>query len=261
MKLGAQLYTVREHTQTLEDLRQTLRKVSAMGYRYVHNSKIGPIPLQTIRELLDENGLKCTMSNVDSDRLLEDPQSIIRDQRILGCSDMCMSIMPDRFRGSAEGAVALAKALKPVVRQIRDAGMVFHYHNHDVEFKRAGRETCLDILLNELPEANLLLCAFWAQVGGANPLDIIEKYDERITHIHLKDMSYGGNGDVGTGRIMTPIMEGNMNYPAIVARLAQKPGRLVYVEQDTCQGDPFDCLRISHDNLRTLPQLRQDSDD
>jgi len=41
--VGAQLYTVREYTQTLDDLKETLKKVAAAGYTAVQISGFGPI--------------------------------------------------------------------------------------------------------------------------------------------------------------------------------------------------------------------------
>ena len=38
MKIGAQLYTVREHTQNLKDFAETLKKVAEIGYTTVQVS-------------------------------------------------------------------------------------------------------------------------------------------------------------------------------------------------------------------------------
>ncbi|MDL2317849.1 sugar phosphate isomerase/epimerase [Eubacteriales bacterium OttesenSCG-928-A19] len=257
MKISAQLYTVRMYTQTPEGIAETLKKVADIGYRHVQCSKLGPIDPQHLRDLLDENGLTCCVTHVDPERLLQDVDGVIAEHKILGCRDIGMSIMPERYRGSSEGITQLAADYTPVIRRINDAGFRFHYHNHDVEFMREGKRALLDLLLEAMPDANLLLCAFWAQVGGANPIDVIERYGNRIIHIHLKDMAYGkGCKDVGRCRIMTPVMEGNMNYPAIV-RACQEHSAVEYVnvEQDECDGDPFDCLRVSYNNLKTLEGL------
>ena len=50
--------------------------------------------------------------------------------------------------------------------------------------------------------------------------------------------------------IMAPVGEGNLPWEKILATL-EKCGKTKYllVEQDTCQGSPFDCLKTSYDNL------------
>ncbi len=254
MIIGAQLYTVRDYTQTESDIAYTLEKVAGMGYRSVHCSKLGPIAPEKLKELLDQNGLECAITNIDPQRLLNDFPAVIREHQILGCSNIGLSIMPEQYRGSLEGLRAFERNFAPVVRQIVDAGMHFHYHNHDVEFVREGRQTLLDILLEEMPEVRFLLCAFWAQVAGANPLDLLDRYGDRIEVIHLKDMAVNPRAkSVGDQRLMTPVLEGNMNYKAILERSSQLPGlSYALVEQDQCQGNPFDCLQTSLRNIEAL---------
>lgn len=254
MIIGAQLYTVRDFTQTETDIAYTLKKVSEMGYRSVHCSKLAPIDPQKLRDLLDENNLSCAITNVDSKRLLNDLPAVIREHQILGCTNIGLSIMPEQYRGSLEGVRAFVRNFKPIAQQIVDAGMHFHYHNHDVEFIREGSQTLMDILLEELPEANFLLCAFWAQVAGVNPLDLLERYGDRIEIVHLKDMAVRPDTkSVGDQRLMTPVLEGNMNYPAILAKCASMPTVThALVEQDICQGNPFDCLHTSLRNIQRL---------
>lgn len=252
MNVGAQLYTVRQFTQTPEGIAETLKKVAAIGYRYVHCSKLGPIQPELLRDLLAENGLKCVVTHVDPERLLHETDDVIREHQIIGCNSVGMSIMPERYRGSLNGLQAMIADFRPAIRQILDARLSFHYHNHDIEFIRANGRTLLDILLESLPEINLLLCAFWVQVGGGDPIEWIHRYGKRITHIHLKDMAFG-QGAVGQGRIMTPVLEGNMNYKGIIEACRQAGAvQNLIVEQDTCATDPFDCLKVSFENLSKL---------
>ena len=60
----------------------------------------------------------------------------------------------------------------------------------------------------------------------------------------MKDMEVSKNGPV-----MAPVMEGNLNFPAILKELEQTSCQYALVEQDVCQTSPFDCLKKSYDNL------------
>ena len=62
--------------------------------------------------------------------------------------------------------------------------------------------------------------------------------------MHLKDMAVEG-----MQQVMAPVMEGNLNFPAILNVLEKTDCKYLIVEQDTCQGSPFDCLKTSYDNL------------
>ena len=54
MKLGAQLYSVRDNVQNAQDFRTTLKKLKAMGYENVQASGIGPIAPEDLRDISAE---------------------------------------------------------------------------------------------------------------------------------------------------------------------------------------------------------------
>ena len=253
MDIGAQLYTVREFLKTPEAIGEALKKVRAIGYRHVHCSGLGPMEPKRLHDLLAENELTCVVTHMSPDRLLESPDAFIEDHRVIGCDSIGMSMMPERYRGSLDGLRQLINDYKPIIRKIVDAGLTFHYHNHDLEFTRDGNRTYLDILLEEWPDAYLMMCAFWVQVGGCDPIELTKRYGHRMVHVHVKDMAFG-QSSVGQGRIYTPVLEGNMNYRGIVeACRATGTVKNLLVEQDDCYGvDPFACLKVSYDNLMGL---------
>lgn len=55
--LAAQLYTLREFTQTCDGLARSLEKVAAIGYRAVQVSAIGDIPDTAVERLASDHGL------------------------------------------------------------------------------------------------------------------------------------------------------------------------------------------------------------
>ncbi|MCB0010226.1 MAG: hypothetical protein KDE04_27360, partial [Anaerolineales bacterium] len=70
--LAAQLYTLRDFTQTAADLRQTLQKVRQIGYTSVQLSAVGPIPAEEVKSALDEAGLSVCITHTAYPRLLDD---------------------------------------------------------------------------------------------------------------------------------------------------------------------------------------------
>ena len=57
LKAGAQLYTVREFTQTIEGVEDALKKVRAIGYTGVQISAFGDVDPQKVARLAEENDL------------------------------------------------------------------------------------------------------------------------------------------------------------------------------------------------------------
>lgn len=67
---------------------------------------------------------------------------------------------------------------------------------------------------------------------------------DRIPCVHLKDM------EVVKGQsVMAPVMEGNLNWPAIFKALEQSCCKYLLVEQDVCRESPFRCLETSYRHL------------
>ena len=97
-------------------------------------------------------------------------------------------------------------------------------------------------------ELGFTLDTYWVQAGGADIYQWLDILQDRIPCVHFKDMAVSG-----WNPIMAPVGDGNLNFPAIVKKLNEL-GKTKYalVEQDTCQGSPFDCLQRSHDYLRSL---------
>ena len=99
----------------------------------------------------------------------------------------------------------------------RKAGQTLMVHNHDIEFETVfGDQTVFDILMANTDPRNVVfqLDLYWATNGGGldNPLDVIERYGNRIQLFHVKDMAAGPF----PGRIEI-VGEGIIDFPSIFA--------------------------------------------
>ena len=70
---------------------------------------------------------------------------------------------------------------------------------------------------------------------------------QRMPVVHLKDMVVL-NGQ----QAMAEVGEGNLNWPAILQACREAGVEWYAVEQDECQRDPFESLKISYDNLKAM---------
>ena len=124
------------------------------------------------------------------------------------------------------------------------------YHNHNLEFQRLGGKLVMDTLLESFApeEMGFTLDTYWVQMGGGDVCGWLRKLEGRIPCVHLKDMAVRGMEP-----IMAPVGGGNLPWPQILQTLREQGGtEHLLVEQDVCQGSPFDCLRESFDNLQAL---------
>ena len=121
MELGAQLFTLRDYTQTEQDLDFSLGEVAQMGYKTVQLSAVGPIPAEKLRELCDKHGLKIVLTHWNPDRILNDTEAVIKEHDIMGCDYIGLGAMPDKYRTGEWISILWTTLWKPA-RKIAAAG-------------------------------------------------------------------------------------------------------------------------------------------
>jgi sugar phosphate isomerase/epimerase len=157
--------------------------------------------------------------------------------------------MPQEYRATEEGFRRFAAQANQIGEQLSKAGLTLSYHNHSFEFVHFGRYTGLDMILQETDPRYLKaeLDVYWIQHGGGDPATWIMKMSGRMPVVHLKDMVVL-NGQPA----MAEIGEGNLNWPTILRACQEATVEWYAVEQDVCQRDPFESLKISYDNLKAM---------
>lgn len=256
MKTGAQLYTVRNYTQNEKDFACTMKRVAEIGYKTVQISAIGKeIKPQRVREICDEAGLEIVLTHSDANRILNDTEAIIAEHDIMGCNYIGLGSMPEKYR-TREWLRHFALDFKEPAKKIAAAGMLLMYHNHAFEFEKFAAEGAenaepdkriIEYLMEWFSpeELGFTLDTYWVQAAGADVCQWIKILKDRIPCVHLKDMEVVNNQP-----IMAPVMEGNLNFTAILKELENTVCRYALVEQDVCRTSPFDCLKKSYENLK-----------
>ena len=249
MKLGAQLYTLRNYLQTEQDIRRSLKQVAEMGYETVQVSGIPSMDPHLLRSLCDEAGLPIVITHNPPDRILNDTDKLIEEHKIYGSEYIGLGGMPDKYR-HAHWLKYFAEDFREAATKMRDAGMKFMYHNHHFEFSKIDGRTLMEILLEGMePELmGITVDTYWLQAAGCDVVEWLDILKDRIDCVHLKDMQV-----IGLESQYAAIGEGNMNFPAILKKLEELgTTKHLLVEQDTTIGSPFDALKQSRDYLRTL---------
>lgn len=242
MKIGAQLFTVRDYCTNLDDMADTLARVAEMGYTVVQVSGVCAYEPAWMQEQLKKNGLQCAITHTPPDRMMADPQAVIADHNVMDCRYIGIGGYPINDCGIK----LFVKKFRPVAQQYVAAGKLLMYHNHDWEFSKLPGST--EVVLEELAQAmepgemGFTLDTYWAQNAGADPAAWLRRLAGRVSCVHLKDMDYGHK--------MAPLGLGNMNFSGILSACEDAGTQYLLVEQDDSNGrDPLDCLRISYDYL------------
>ena len=246
MTLGAQLYTLRDYTQTEKDLDYSLGQVADIGYETVQLSAIGPIPAEKVKELCDRHGLKIVLTHTNPDRILNETEAVIREHDILGCDYIGIGMMPKKYC-SPEWLWHFQEDFREPAKKTAAAGKLLMYHNHNVEFQKFNGKLVMETLMESFSpeEMGFTLDTYWVQMGGGDVCRWIERLAGRLPCVHLKDMAVKDWEPV-----MAPVMEGNLDFPRILEAFRKSGTKHLLVEQDVCQGSPFDCLKTSFQNLQ-----------
>ena len=249
--LGAQLYTVREFTQTIPDIAESLKKVAGIGYTAIQISAFGPVDPEKVAKLVEDNGLTVAGTHTAWDRFLNELDEVIAEHKMWGCTHAAIGglFTPEYF--GLDGLKRFLDELSPVAEKLAQEGIDFSYHNHNHELMRYGEKTWLEMLYEQAAPEMLKaeIDVYWIQAGGGDPAAWVRKCAGREPLLHLKDMAMGP----GREQHMAEIGEGNMNWPAILQAAEEGGVEWYLVEQDTCYGrDPFESLAISYRNLQAF---------
>jgi len=238
--LFIQLFTIRDKVSQL-GFRVVFEELSRMGYEGVefagyNQGQVGPITVEEIRELLDDNGLKAVGTHVGLGGWRSQAELELDRAEILGMEYAGTANAPTDvntvagYRAAAEEFNTIGAAAKS--RRIR-----FYQHNHAGEFGFAEDDPSVrlyDVFLEETdPELVFLqLDVYWAHVGqyrfssrrDANgqlipapfdPLkDYVAKQPERFPLFHCKDGVYETTNPNGLSFVDAG--DGNIDYEEFI---------------------------------------------
>ena len=191
-KLGGHLIVFGPKYTMDNDAEFILDSVKEAGYTAVEGDMA--VDAETYKRMLDERGLACAGLHTSISRK-PDVDELITQLRTLDCRHLCNSgILLGQERTVETWRESIAY-LNEMGARLRDAGVAFHYHNHDYEFDDLDwGTTAMDLLLGELDFAAVDLCVDvgWVHVAGRDPAAFLAEHREQVVYLHLKDYERTG---------------------------------------------------------------------
>ena len=202
-KPGVQMYMVAADSK--KDPAGTLKQLSAIGYGYVEAFAMAISNIAEFKKMLADAGLGCPAGHFGFGFM---PTEKVLDQAgELGVKYVISSVLPPgpaKEGGGASGIMqkmnhltaddfkGMAATANQIAESAKKHGLVFAYHNHNVEFKKfEGGQTGYEILLKETDPAlvKLEVDAGWVAAGGGDPAALITANADRVKLMHFKDFS------------------------------------------------------------------------
>ena len=289
MKAGIQIWAVKESFK--ENPQYTLRKMKDAGYNYMewacHKADIDAggfgIEAKELKKMLDDAGIQVVGAHVmpskpekidgfykDKDNL----NRLIEFYQTIDCPSM--SIPVDYFP-TKEYLLERCDVYNQCGEYLAARGMKLLYHNHFFDFQKWDDQYVMDIIMENTDSAYLgiELDAYWMFRGALNPAEIIRKYGERISIIHIKDYPYDKLSEINAWKkfdinvpmshekywslleygYFTEIGNGMIKIQDIIDAGNENSVGYLIVEQDFSSTTEIESAEISAQNLRQMYSL------
>lgn len=238
LSVALQLYSLR--VEFKENYKDTLKKVSDLGFDGVEFAGFYNIKAEDMKETLDEYNLKVAGSHTSYDLLLHNLDEVIEYNKIIGNKHIICPycVFPD------EAALEeIIENFHKIGKRLEEEGLNFAYHNHSHEFEKMNDKYILDIIFEKCDKVVPELDVYWVYRGLEDPSAYIKKYSDRMHLVHIKD----GNMEAGTA-----IGEGEVDIASVIATLDETKIQWLVVEDETLYPDSFSSVARSIKNLGTL---------
>ncbi|MBR6709686.1 MAG: sugar phosphate isomerase/epimerase [Clostridia bacterium] len=239
MKVGLNLYSIRNLIDTEEKFLETAKQLKEMGYAYMQYSG-GKFDADMILRVSEAADIPVHLTHVPMDRIINDTDALMDEHAKFGCKYIGLGAMPrDVLRDPARLRETVA-ALERTAQKMAERGFKFFYHHHHFEFFRHEGETIFDYILKNAPHINFTIDTYWLQYGGVDICDTIDRAAGRMACLHLKDymIVYQDGDRPSFAPQYAPVGDGNIDF-AKVLRHAEAAGcEYYFVEQDNAADLP-----------------------
>jgi len=237
---------------TMGDDEKILKQITGVGFKSIEvlegNLTKYADDISVLKDMLEKYQAEmmsvCVGANFIYQDALEDEmyhmETVARLAREIGVTYIGICGGAIRGKGIQERDYALlASGLAEACKVFDAYGLKASYHPHLGSIAEAPEQ--IDKLFSV---SDIDICPDLAHLaaGGGDPLEIIKKYYDRISFVHLKDLDENGFAPLGTGRL---------DIDGVLDFLKEKGKNVDYlVEADGYAGDPLEACRVSFNFLK-----------
>jgi sugar phosphate isomerase/epimerase len=242
-ELSFQLYSARNYP----DLDDFLAKLAALGYTQVEGYGGLYADAPALAEKFKRNGLSMPTGHFGLAQL-QDTDTALKTAEILGVKRLyCPHIGPEGRSADESKWVELAETLAGLGETFTREGYGFGWHNHDFEFvpTTSGR-TPMEIILETAPALEWEADVAWIARGKADPVQWFDRYGDRITAVHVKDIAPAGEATDEDG--WADVGFGVLNWDQLINEVTSRTKAQYFVAE---HDKPSDAERFARRSIAT----------
>lgn len=247
--IGLQVYSLRQKAG--QDIAGTLKLISDIGYSSIETAsyrdgKLYNLDPREFRKMAEDLGIKVTGAHINQNyskerdaEIMEWWKTALDTQVAAGCKYAVQPSFP--IAKTLDGIKVYCDYFNKVGALAKERGLRFGFHNHAGEFAEIDGKVIFDFMLeNTDPKLVMFeLDVYWAQRGGKNPVDYIEKYGKkRMPVLHIKDEQAIGES-------------GTMDFESIFKAAYKNGMKDFYVEVERYTVSAEDDVRRSYNYLES----------
>ncbi len=251
-EISLQLYSLRDDIK--KDYDGTIKKVAEMGYTGVEAAGFkegkfyGKTP-EEFKKSIENAGLKVVSSHLN--------RPLSKEELVSGDFSASLAFWDKTFDAHKKAGMSYVvmpylkkpktvkdldtycKYFNEVGKLAASKGLKFGYHNHAFEFEKVeDKVVMLEYMLENTDPKYVFfeLDVYWTVMGKRAPVDFFQKYPNRFTLLHIKDVKeLGASGMVG--------------FDAIFNNLKLAGTEAIVVEVERYNYTPFESVKRSFDYL------------
>jgi len=221
MKIGAHAVLFKERIAS--ETKDILSAMANAGYEGVEMGArfFGLDDKSKLVEILGSCGIALAGLHVGASfsELITSRENVM--QRVMNAANFLkdMSCRNIIFSGMGSDGVDIKEAsnfINELTLRCAELGVIFNYHNHAHEFE--NNMEIINILTNIAPSLRLCVDLGWVYVAGCTPVDILRKFEGRISYVHLRDAMHQSKSE------FTDLGKGCIDYPALMAAVKSTVG-------------------------------------
>ena len=251
-ELSVQLYSLRK----FGDLPNQLQIVTDSGFRNVELLE-SHLKNGATADHLARHDLKARSAHVCFETLAERPGTMMSAANSLGIDLLIVPAPPEKYRSGHADWRGFVDDLVTVTQDIQNEGGRLAYHNHHWELAEIDDgKTVLDYILDVGGQAGLEWQGdlAWIVRGGGNPVDCVERWGDRLTSIHVKDIAPSGSANEEEG--WADVGHGVVDWRPLWKAAKLAGAALMIAEHDA----PMDGNRFCSRSFERMRQLKIEFD-